>query len=463
MKSLKLKFLAIALATVSVVLLSGCGVESKEAEVTEEFSAYFSSKEFYEEAFEDVSGALSEQEGNGVLGVVINHHLLAKEIIAEIFERVKNKNVARVVVLSPNHFSYGQGVIQTSLANWKTPYGILEADAKAIKKLDTISDENPSFGKEHGVSGLVGFIKKVFPEAEIVPIIIKDSFDLESSSKLAKELNKIINNETLVIASLDFSHYVIPAVAQYQDQLALNILNSSDFGSIKYINIDSKPALNVLLEIMKQNRTQKFNLVENTSASELLGRPFFNENTSYITGYFTNGRSQSNSISNFTFISDFKQDEALLDRYLNGASRLFLDLDLESFTKIPMVYKKNRAELWPEIVFAKNLAIYKNPASAQAFKCSESQKKIIFKTNQVQNSFTKNENCFEILVSATNPLNYGVTVSSVKSTKIGIQLLPSSLLTETQNVKLIEELIQNSKNAGTDLGTEFQKSFITYF
>jgi len=149
-------------------------IKNEECEISDFHYSYFSNKSFFDDAYKNIS----EQSiiPNQIKGVLVNHHLLAPNLIAETINTIATTSRITVVVISPNHFSAGQGQIISSLYKWDTPYGILNSNCETISKLEKEGvlniDEYP-FKKEHGISGIVPFIKKSLPNAKIIPIIIK--------------------------------------------------------------------------------------------------------------------------------------------------------------------------------------------------------------------------------------------------------------------------------------------------
>jgi AmmeMemoRadiSam system protein B len=134
------------------------------------FSADPTDKDFYETAFGFEKKKVDFS--TPPLAMIVPHHLLAADLIAEAFSNLKAEDYETVILISPNHFNVGEGKIISAGENWETPYGILEADRKLFSELEKsgeISDEKEVFAGEHGIRAEVSFIKKILPEAEILP------------------------------------------------------------------------------------------------------------------------------------------------------------------------------------------------------------------------------------------------------------------------------------------------------
>ncbi|MBI5530953.1 MAG: AmmeMemoRadiSam system protein B [Candidatus Doudnabacteria bacterium] len=250
--------------------------------------SYFSQPEFFNQAY---SSAKSEVYEPNAKAILVNHHLLAGHFIAESFEVVATDSPVTVLLISPNHFSSGLAPIITSKYSWQTPFGISPANTKLIDELEKnnlASVEEMPFEQEHGVSGIVPFIKKSLPNAKIVPVIFNDKLSLAQSLEAADKYFKILPENVLLVGSFDFSHYLSSRAADFHDLENLSDIESFNFNSLYKLDIDSRPGLAFFLELLKNYRAQQFNILEQSNSSKLTKADFL-ETTSYITGYFTNG------------------------------------------------------------------------------------------------------------------------------------------------------------------------------
>ncbi|MCG2808875.1 MAG: AmmeMemoRadiSam system protein B, partial [Candidatus Portnoybacteria bacterium] len=122
---------------------------------------------------------------NRIHGVIVPHHLVASSIIEETFNQVRdyfeiNKiQITQIVILSPNHFLNGKKSVIASDWNWQTNFGIVDCDKEFLEKLKLFNFadiESEKLKEEHGVANVVPFVKYYFPEAKVVPLMIRDSF-----------------------------------------------------------------------------------------------------------------------------------------------------------------------------------------------------------------------------------------------------------------------------------------------
>lgn len=258
--------------------------------------SYFSTPEFYERAYGSLEPIVLRDPSSEIRGIVVNHHLLAGNLQAEMFDLVATEESKTVILLSPNHFSGGEKNIEVSTYDWSTPFGVLENDrelsSKLIKKGDYGNSET-FFNNEHGVSSLVAFIKKSLPNADIIPIALKSNATNKDIESLSARLDELLPQDALVVASLDFSHDLPLDIAEFHDIRALRTLKDQHSENLDSLDIDSVPVLKTLLTIMKMRGSDNFHLVGHSNSALIIGNKELTETTSYITGYFSKESSQT--------------------------------------------------------------------------------------------------------------------------------------------------------------------------
>lgn len=246
-------------------------------------------KSFYENAFTRTPATVERV--SQARGIVVNHHLLAPQFIARSFATVASTEARTVVLLSPNHFGRGQGRLTTTNQNWDTPFGVLPANASVIHALvnskNVTLDPYP-FNGEHGITGIIAFIKHALPQASIVPILVKDSASNADIAQLVEKFVRVLPADTLVVGSFDFAHYVPSDLAQFQDVLASAAL-AGDLTVTERLNIDSQPGLQLFLRTLQAFDAPHFVQLEHTNSGDLTNSPNATDATSYFTGYFTSG------------------------------------------------------------------------------------------------------------------------------------------------------------------------------
>lgn len=264
-------------------------------------NAYISEAEKYGD-LEKIQGLESNDEK--IFGGIVSHHFLAAPKIAEFFAGLKNQQVETIVVIGPNHFSYGEEDIQISKYPYNTPWGVLEPDSPAIENLlkkNFIKNEEIPFNREHSISALVGFIKYYLPTAKIVPIILKRSAPAKKAEKLAGALNEILPEKSIAIASVDFSHHLAKTSADFHDEFSLSVIKSFDYLRLYKLEIDSPPSIYAALKYLEKRNAQKITYT-NINSADFTNQPDSDDTTSYAFAYFSSGAAEKeNPISLLAF------------------------------------------------------------------------------------------------------------------------------------------------------------------
>lgn len=251
-------------------------------------AAFYQNKEFY--------GGLEAIETDNIIqekvyGGIVSHHMLISSEIAKFFLNLKEQNPKTIVILGPNHYGLGSNLF-ISKYPFKTPWGLLEPDLDVIDALiqaGYVENQEKPFEIEHSISSLVGFIKYVFPDAKIAPVILSKKTPKDQLDKLAEELDKILLDETLVISSVDFSHHLNRMASNFHDKKSISAINSFDFDNIFNLEIDSPPSIYVLLKYLEKRNAFKTSHLVSTNAADYSGILNMKDVTSYVFEYFIKG------------------------------------------------------------------------------------------------------------------------------------------------------------------------------
>ncbi|MBU1137576.1 MAG: AmmeMemoRadiSam system protein B, partial [Proteobacteria bacterium] len=92
--------------------------------------------------------------------------------------------------------------------------------------------DEPVLAGEHSISGLVPFIKRSFPKAKFISLVLNDRTSPDQSRSLAQLLAEILPSLSLVIASLDFSHEAPSETAQDRDNKSIVALEIRSYIAI---------------------------------------------------------------------------------------------------------------------------------------------------------------------------------------------------------------------------------------
>lgn len=229
------------------------------------------------------------QDVGTVRGCIVPHHLVAKDLIHEVFQNVKKHEYKTVILIGPDHESTDKGKVFTTLNNWQTPTGILETNGALIKELlkySFIKENDDKLTIEHSTSPIIPFISYYLKGVKVVTLVFTKQVKLSDLETLTDALYENINmDETLFIASVDFSHYLNLEQANKMDLISMEAIQNKDMNKIMAFtndNLDSPITIATMLEMMERIGISEKTIL-NHSNSELILKKRIDETTSYIT------------------------------------------------------------------------------------------------------------------------------------------------------------------------------------
>ncbi len=256
------------------------------------------------------------------LGVILPHHTIAAPELNKFYKGLsKETQPDNVFVIGPNHFKSGDNNIQTcDDCIFDTPEGEVLVDKEVG---DILVDENiaslnnKAFVQEHAISTHAPFVKKYFPDARINPIILNWKMPIDEVERFADELNRILPANSLVIASVDFSHYLSWGPADFHDKSSERIIQNFDYANIYDLEIDSPSSIYALLKITEARGYQDFEQISHTNSAEFLGRPI-EETTSHQYLAFFPGETEAQKGVSFLDVGDLIETESTDLEYLQN-------------------------------------------------------------------------------------------------------------------------------------------------
>jgi AmmeMemoRadiSam system protein B len=228
-------------------------------------------------------------EFDDVSGIICPHHLLASDLIHRIFMTVGNNSYENIVIIGPDHKSVHGLEIALSGSPWQTPFGIMEVDQEFIgelQKMPRVQIDDQLMALEHSSSALLPFIAYYFNEVRVTAIAIPATLSIEESKALGRKLSELIDSDTtLLIASVDFSHYLDYETACKMDLESLDMLVKNDYERIYQANhrhFDSSQTLITFLTYMEEIDCTEGRLIDHGNAFDYI--PDTSQGT---TSYFT--------------------------------------------------------------------------------------------------------------------------------------------------------------------------------
>ena len=236
-----------------------------------------------------------------------------------------NRQYKRVIVIGPSHYVPMEDVLSVPRAtHYETPLGQIPLDVEFINKLL----EHPIFQnipqaneKEHSTQIQVPLLQYARKDFKLVPIVAGDCSE-ETIAKAGDILKSLVDNDTLIIASSDFTHFgpnygYIPFRENIPEQL-----KQLDMGACEYIKaLDYKGLLeyrrktgaticgyipiSILLSMLDKSAEAK--LIKYTTSGELTGD--YTNSVSYFSIVFSGKWGNSSAIKQEADIHELSKED----------------------------------------------------------------------------------------------------------------------------------------------------------
>ncbi len=176
-----------------------------------------------------------------IKAIIVPQHLLASSLIAQQIKRASGRDIKNVVIIGPNHFNVGTQVVTSAKALWRTQYGNVSSGYTLTDKFITdlnLIDYPQVFVNEHSVGAVVPFVEYFLPDAKILPIIFSSYTTLPDVEKVSEWLADNLPDDSLVIYSIDFSHYLPREEADVKDTETRQYIENNDVAKIMTLGND---------------------------------------------------------------------------------------------------------------------------------------------------------------------------------------------------------------------------------
>jgi AmmeMemoRadiSam system protein B len=227
-----------------------------------------------------------------IFGLVIPHagYIYSGRTAAFGFNLIKNMNYKTIIIISPSHREYFRGISIYDGDAYQTPLGNVkinkEIAGKIIASNEMIFEGKEGHVEEHAIEVLLPFLQFIYSDFLIVPIVMGMQ-DKKHVNSLAESISHVADDNTLIIASSDLSHYYNKETADKLDSvIEQNIL---DFNFDKLQN-DLDNAVCEACGGGPITAVMKAAWLSNFASSVVLNRSdssFTSKDTSQVVGYLS--------------------------------------------------------------------------------------------------------------------------------------------------------------------------------
>ena len=116
-------------------------------------------------------------------------------------------DVRLVVLLGPAHYLPVRGLALPAADAFETPLGVVTVSREAVREaadVPGVTVQDAAHGPEHSLEVEIPFVQRVFPEAEILPLLVGD----DDPGAVAELLDRLdVGGRARAVVSSDLSHY----------------------------------------------------------------------------------------------------------------------------------------------------------------------------------------------------------------------------------------------------------------
>ena len=217
-----------------------------------------------------------------VTGIVVPHagYVYSGGTAAYAYNAVKDKNTNTVIILSPSHREYFNGISIYSGDAYSTPLGTVKVNKELrdtlTQKSKIIHSAVEGHRNEHALEVQIPFLQTIYKDFTILPVILGDQ-RRNYMIELAERLAEIINNNTLVVASSDLSHFYNKDKADLLDKIVENKINKFDYEGLQndldhgYCEACGGGAIVTLLKLSEIINRKKSKVLARTTSGDITG------------------------------------------------------------------------------------------------------------------------------------------------------------------------------------------------
>lgn len=185
-----------------------------------------------------LENAKTEKSFNKIVGIVSPHagYMYSGQTAAYAYDALKGKDYKTVIVISPSHAEYFPGISVYDGDAYETPLGVVEIDQDKANKLvegsKLIFRGIQGHRREHALEVQIPFLQSVLSDFKIVPVVMGDQSSV-FVNELARKLTEVMDEETVIVASSDLSHFYNAQTADMLDSVVERRINDFDYEQLQ--------------------------------------------------------------------------------------------------------------------------------------------------------------------------------------------------------------------------------------
>lgn len=227
-----------------------------------------------------------------ISGGVVPHHFVANEIIEKFFQKLSHyQGIENIVILSSDHYRKAEkSNLHFLTATQKEDVKINgEAINSLLETNNLMGINEAAVFKDQGITTPLIYLSKYFPKTSFIPVLISPLATQEEVRNLINEINGILPEHTVIIGSVDFSHYLPDVLLRLHDVKSIRVLLNFEENEFPNLDVDSWQALYGVRYFAQLKKQEKPLIIDHKTSFDYFAELPLNSQTSKEggTSYFS--------------------------------------------------------------------------------------------------------------------------------------------------------------------------------
>ncbi|HWS48721.1 MAG TPA: AmmeMemoRadiSam system protein B [Candidatus Methanoperedens sp.] len=210
-----------------------------------------------------------------IRGAIVTHHEVAQELMIDLGKKISNQGrvLSNIIIVGPNHDELGGG-------------NLLSDDELLVYKSEKlITHDEVVVNRDHACFAPRSVLQKYLPNTKISCILVSSRTREEEIKKIVEILKSSLGEDGVLVASVDFSHYLPLRDALEKDSITWKYIEEFDVEALQKLNndhLDSPKTMAILFEYLKNIGAMNFSKVKHVNSAQILGTLDSSSTTSYF-------------------------------------------------------------------------------------------------------------------------------------------------------------------------------------
>lgn len=222
----------------------------------------------------------------GPRAAVLPHHDVASRLMAELALSLRDAEPRTIVLVGPDHKQANPEAIVVSAAAWRwngTTIPNDEAVVAALRASGNVTVNEALIQSEHSVLVPLPFLLRQFPDSRYVLLTVRGGEHRAALEDVTTILDQALGPGDLVVASVDFSHYLPLPQAEVEDARSRRALEAVAPDALQTVAADSPNSLVLALQFAQRRGATSIRIINHSNSAHELGILDLQSTTSYFT------------------------------------------------------------------------------------------------------------------------------------------------------------------------------------